>query len=72
MTRGFGSPTEWAYPGSSLTSSFFVFLPICVNLPQFVPVIVTNWSQNFGIKKKEQPTNSANFVNQKNYYSPVA
>jgi len=46
MTRGFGSPAKSANPKRRLASSFFMFLPIYVNLPQFVPIIVTNWSQD--------------------------
>ncbi len=46
MTRGFDSPTKWANAGFRLASSFFVFVPVCVNLPQFVPTMVTNWSQD--------------------------
>ena len=45
MTHHSDSPTKSANTGSRPTSSFFVFPPICVNLPQFVPIIVTNWSQ---------------------------
>ncbi len=32
-----------------LASGLFVFLPIKLNLPQFVPIIVTNWSQDLVI-----------------------
>ncbi len=45
MTHHSDSPTEWANPGSRLASSFLAFAPVKLNLPQFVPIIVTNWSQ---------------------------
>ena len=49
MTHHSDSPTEWENPRARLTSSFFVFPPIYVNLPQFVPTIVTNWSQDLTV-----------------------
>jgi len=41
MTRDSDTPTEWANPGFRLASSFFMFPPIYLNLPQFVLIIVT-------------------------------
>ena len=49
MTHDSDSPSRWAYSTFRLTSSFFVFPPICVNLPHFVLIIVTNWSQDLTV-----------------------